>query len=270
MSLMDSAGSSEGTGAADAGASTADVKTQGEGVTVDSLNQQFQSTTDGGQAEAAQQAADSKTAPWFYDENKPGEGERPEWLKEKYKSAVDQAKAYNELDKKLGKFKGAPDEYDLSIPDMPDVKFEQGDPILQEFLDFAKESNASQEFVSKALAQYVKGQQFNMPDPEQEMQKLGVNAKVEIGQLAEWAGQRLTTQEMDTFKGMITTAESFRVLQKLKGNITSQAETAVRNDYNNAPKITEREVREAIADPRFNSDPHYRKEVEAKAAKLWG
>ncbi len=265
MSLLDSGSSSE-TSTPDAGANS--NPTQGEqGATVDSLNQEFQAATDGKSIPDAQPKAQ---APWMYDENKPGEGERPEWLKEKYKSAVDQAKAYNELDKKLGKFKGAPDEYDLTIPDMPDFKFEQGDPILQEFLDFAKESNASQEFVSKTLAQYIKGQQFYAPNPDEEMAKLGVNAKVEINQLSEWASQRLTKEEHQVFKSMVTTADAFRVLQKLKGNITSSPEVAVKNDYSNAPKITEREVHESIADPRFNSDPNFRKEVEAKAAKLWG
>jgi hypothetical protein len=207
---------------------------------------------------------------WFYDENTPGVGERPEWLKDKYKSAADQAKAYNELDKKLGKFKGAPDEYDLSLPDLPDFQFEEGDPVLGEFLDFAKESNASQEFVTKALEHYVKAQQFYAPDPQEELQKLGANAQVEISQLTEWAGQRLNKEEFDVFKNMITTADSFRVIQKLRRVSTSSPEIAVNKNVRSEPQVSEREVMELIGDERFNTDPLFRKEVEQKAAKLWG
>ena len=37
------------------------------------------------------------------------EGERPEWLKDKYKTVEDQAKAYNDAEKKLGGFSGSPE-----------------------------------------------------------------------------------------------------------------------------------------------------------------
>jgi hypothetical protein len=248
-----------------------------EGKDSDTLNKDFQDASaaepsQGDLQENVKHSEESKTeaAAWYYDENTPGEGERPEWLKEKYKSAADQAKAYNEIEKKLGKFQGAPDKYDLTLPDKPDFAFEQGDPVLDEFLTFAKESNASQEFVTKALEHYVKAQEFYAPDPVVEMEKLGVNAKAEVSQLTEWANQRLTKEEFETFKGLVTTAEAFRVIQKLRRVTTSQNETAVTNNVKSEPQISERQLLEMIGDPRFNSDPLYRKEVEQKAGKIWG
>lgn len=247
-----------------------------EGKDADSLNKEFQNAS---AAEPSQsdlqknvqhsQESETEASSWFYDENKPGEGERPEWLKEKYKSIADQAKAYNEIEKKLGKFQGAPEEYDLSIPDKPDFSFEEGDPILSDFLKFAKESNASQEFVTKALEHYVKAQEFYAPDPVVEMEKLGINAKAEVAQLTDWANQRLTKEEFETFKGLVTTAEAFRVMQKLRRVTTSQNETAVTNNIKSEPQISERQLLEMIGDPRFGTDPLYRKEVEQKAAKVW-
>ncbi len=282
MSLLDGApATSSAAPAADAGQSAqGEAPKSGEGQTVDSLNAQFQATVGaGGEAKSQEDSTpagvenhtnDAKAPDWFYDDNTPGVGDRPEWLQSKFKSVAEAAKSFNELEKKFGKFKGAPEEYDTSIPDMPDMKFEEGDPVLKEFLDYAKESNASQEFVTKALSQFVKSQQFYAPDPEAEMQKLGVNAQTEITQLSEWAGQRLTPQEHEVFKSLVTTAEAFRVLQKLKGNITSNPEIATKGNYNSQPKVTEREVQELIADPRFNTDALFRKEVEQKAAKIWG
>lgn len=258
----------------DAVGDTASSGGSAESQTMDSLNQQFQdSTGQEGQGSPSEGGTKQEGASWFYDENLPGQGERPEWLKDKYKTAADQAKAYNELDKKLGNFKGAPEEYDTSIPDMPDFQFEQGDPMLDDFLKLAKESNASQEFVTKALAHYVKSQQFYSPDPEQEIQKIGVNAKAEISQLSEWASQRLDKNEMEVFKGMVTTAESFKVLQKLRRAATSQPEVSVdrKTAVNNGmAQISERQLNEMIADPRFSTDPLYRKEVEAHAQRIWG
>ena len=278
MSILDGAGESAGSSESETSNESASTGTGdvGSGKTIDQLNQEFQASNTGENKAASDAAAQDHTpdpaneAAWYYDDNTPGVGDRPEWLKDKYKSAAEQAKAYNELDKKLGKFKGAPDEYDLTLPELPDFKFEDGDPVLAEFLDFAKESNASQEFVTKALEQYIKAQQFNAPDPEAEIEKLGVNAKAEIQQVTEWAGQRLDKGEFEVFKSMITTADSFKVIQKLRRAATSQTEIPAVKNGQSAPQVSERQVLEMIGDERFNTDPLYRAEVEAKAAKIWG
>ena len=48
---------------------------------------------------------------YFLTEGIKGSGETPEWFKaDKYKSIADQAKAYTELEKRFGGFKGAPKE----------------------------------------------------------------------------------------------------------------------------------------------------------------
>lgn len=266
MSILDAAG-----GATAPDTTSTDTTASTEGQTIDSLNQQFQNTTDG-KTVSADSEGTADTAGWYYDENMPGTGERPEWLKDKYKSAADQAKAYNELDKKLGKFKGAPETYDLTLPDMPDFKFEDGDPVLSEFLDMAKESQASQEFVTKALAHYVKAQNFYAPDPQEEIQKIGINAKAEISQLNEWASQRLDKNEYEVFKSMVTTADAFKVLQKLRRVSTSNTDVAVTNSHapNNSKAISERQLLDMIADPKYSTDPLFRAEVDAKAQHVWG
>ena len=85
------------------------------------------------------QAEQTPTGDWFFDENVPGKGERPEWLKDKYKSVSDQAKSYVELEKRLGEFRGAPkDGYDLSS-----VEGLSDDPMVKHFAETFKELNLS-------------------------------------------------------------------------------------------------------------------------------
>lgn len=245
--------------------------TETEDKSVDSLNKDFQNSTgQEGENNSETTAKTGNDASWFYADDLPGEGERPEFLQEKYKSVADQAKAYNELSKKFGSFKGAPEEYDTSIPEMPDFKFEEGDPVLDEFLNMAKESNASQDFVTKALQQYVKAQQFYAPDPQEEMQKLGSNAQQEIKAVTDWAGQKLDQNEMQVLKDMITTADSFRVIQKIRRAVTGQPEIAAVKSTQHEPKVNEREILEKIGSEKYNTDPLYREEVDLQAAKLWG
>jgi hypothetical protein len=275
MSILDagvaSAPSSDGqgTGTADTTANS----TATEGKSVDALNQEFQRANGGEHANATitPEAKAADASAWYYDENTPGTGERPEWLQSKFKSVADAAKSFNELEKKFGSFKGAPEAYDTTIPELPDFKFEEGDPMLAEFLDLAKKSNASQDFVTKALSHYVNSQNFYAPDPQAELEKIGLNAKAEIAQLSEWAGQRLDKNEYEIFKSMVTTADSFKVLQKLRRSSTSTPEVAIettRGQTSNA--LSERQLLEMIADERFNKDPLFRAEVEAKAQKVWG
>jgi hypothetical protein len=273
MSILDAGGAGAPSSEAK-GADTADVAaTATEGKSVDSLNQDFQRANGGEHANATitPEAKAADQAAWYYDDNTPGTGERPEWLQSKFKSVADAAKSFNELEKKFGGFKGAPEAYDTSIPELPDFKFEEGDPMLAEFLDLAKKSNASQDFVTKALSHYVNAQNFYAPDPQAELEKIGLNARAEIAQLSEWAGQRLDKNEYEVFKSMVTTADSFKVLQKLRRASTSTPEVAIETSRGQqSNQVSERQLLEMIGDERFNKDPLFRAEVEAKAQKVWG
>lgn len=247
MSLVDQAGgaSSEGGSTSNAGASEASSTPNMDNSASNNITDQPQSTPD----------------PWFYDENMPGTGTRPDWLKTKYKSATEQAKAYNEIEKKLGAFKGAPEEYDLNIADMPDVKFQKEDPVLSDFLADAKKNNVSQEYVTHLLKTYVNMQAMNMPDPAKEMEKLGVNGAHDIQILAQWGQNNLSSDEFVLFKNMMTTAASVRLFEKLRA-LSSQPSTQPKNP--NTSRETEAEVLAMIHDPRYEQDENYRNTVREK------
>ncbi len=199
---------------------------------------------------------------WYYDDTMPGVGNKPEWLLPKFKNAAEQAKSFAELEKKFGAFKGAPDEYSLDIADLPQgFKYEAEDPAIKDFLADAKKNNVSQEYVSNLLKTYAQMQLRNKPDPVQELAKLGVNAKHDIQILAQWGTNVLTPDEFVQFKNMMTTAESVRLLEKLRGLATG-ADTAPGNP--NTPQESEGEVLRMIHDPRYDSDENYRNMVREK------
>jgi len=63
--------------------------------------------------QAVAPATETTEAPasWMWGDDITGTGEKPEWFKDsKYKSVSEQAKAYTELEKRLGGFVGAPKE----------------------------------------------------------------------------------------------------------------------------------------------------------------
>ena len=202
---------------------------------------------------------------WYWDEDIKGNKNRPEWLNGKYKSVAEQAKAYNEAQKRLGAFKGAPQEYDLALKDYPDVKFQQNDPYINDFLESAKKNNVSQEYVSDILNHYVKMQMASRPNIDKELEKLGPSAKQDIQSLGNWANNNLTGEEINVFKSMITTADSVRLFEKIR-RLVNRADTSPTSSA--APRDTLADARAAIHDPRYNTDEGFRNKVRERLAQL--
>ena len=73
-------------------------------------------------------------------------GDLPEWYKaDKYKSIAEQAKAYTELEKKIGGFTGAPKE-GYSIAEGVEAE----DALWQELVQFGERTNMSQAALNDA------------------------------------------------------------------------------------------------------------------------
>lgn len=204
---------------------------------------------------------------WFYDEDQPGEGEKPEWLSDKYKSVAEQAKAYKGLEKKIGNFQGAPEEYNLDFKEELGVEINPDDPLMDKFIQFSKENNVSQDFFGKMMGMYVEAIESATPDPKKEMEKLGVHAEEEIKVLAQWASNNLSREDYEQFKGMMNTAENVKLFNKIRTLSTSSPvakEKASTNTENEA------QIRKMVHDPRFETDEMYRKMVEQKLRRLKG
>lgn len=221
---------------------------------------------DVGQNEVESQETTTSSG-WYLDENLPGNGDKPEWLIEKFKSAADQAKAYVELEKKLGAFKGAPEEYVLEIedPELEGVKFDKENPVLQDFLKVAKEQGVSQEFVETMLKTHAKIQKMQQPNFEKEMEKLGVNGKQDLQLLLQWGSNNLSKDELQTFKNMVRTADDVRVFEKIR-RLATRAETQPSNQRTHVESPDK--IKRMIHDPRYETDPVFRDEVRAKLAQV--
>lgn len=205
------------------------------------------------------------TGDWYYDHNIKGDGAKPDWFKgDKYKTVTDQAKAYSEVEKKLGAFKGAPDKYDLAIEGYPDLKFSEEDPLLKGFLENAKKQGVSQEYVTELLGVYAQALTHNMPNPDDELKKIGVNAQQDLQILSQWAGNILSADEFNVFKNMVTTAEAFKIFDKLR-NVGTGADVAPPTSH--VPHETSSQVLQLINDPRYDTDAQFRDEVRKKLSQ---
>jgi len=134
---------------------------------------------------------------WFYADGVQGEGDRPDFLMDKYSSMAEQAKAYPELAKKMGAHTGSPEEYDLAQPDGTNELFELNmeSEGLKNFLTSAKEGGISQEFMSQAMEFHLEAMQDALgdlvPNKEAEIESLGKDAPSRINNVEDWCRANL-------------------------------------------------------------------------------
>jgi hypothetical protein len=155
-----------------------------------------------------------QSAEWYFNEKIKGDGARPAWLKDKYKSVADQAAAYSELEKKLGEFKGAPKEgYKLDDIEGIDMK----DPLLEKFLPKFKEMNMSQDAVKALINEFSSYKtELSTVNVKEEIKKLGLEGQDMINKTNQWMANNLDPEVAETIKSWIHTAEDMKALNALR------------------------------------------------------
>ena len=213
---------------------------------------------------------ESAPAEWFMAEDLPGSGDRPEWFKEKYKSVADQAKAYSELEKRFGGFTGAPEgDYELTLPEEVQGEFDMEDPRLSWFMETAKASNMSQETFTQLLHGWIEHEVGGVAaNTEQEIAALGPNAQSRLKNLGDWGRANLDQAQFDAMRQLATTAAGVQVLEAIVAK-TREAKIPTGNETVKTG-VTEQELRELVADPRYASSPAFRKDVERKFEEFYG
>lgn len=161
------------------------------------------------------QASAAAVAEWFWAEGVKGADKAPDWFDgKKYKTVAEQAKAYPELATKFGEmstklkgFAGAPEAYELSMPDdlKEAVSWSSNDPLLTDFQKFAKEKGMDQETFTgllHMLAKYEYSQEA--VDLEAEKKELGNGANERIKGFADWARANLSEEQFSDVLGAMS------------------------------------------------------------------
>ncbi len=99
---------------------------------------------------------------WFYADGVAGEGERPEYLLEKYSTVSDQAKGYNELygeyqrrGEQLKGHAGAPPTFEFAMPQGVEGEFNAEHPMYQAVQEWGAEYGITQEAFTGLLSRFV-------------------------------------------------------------------------------------------------------------------
>lgn len=222
------------------------------------------------------------------------DSERPDWLPEKFESAEDMAKAYGELESKLGQ--GNEEQTQQEEEDAQEQTNEDTDAVEENPSDITATQtlieDASKEFFDnegalkdetyEALAKaglsrelvdnFARGQAALQ---ENEGTQIKSAANGEYDQMAEWAGKQLSDEEMNTFNETVNNGTIDQAKLVVSGMYARyKAETG-----GNQPKLVTgnttgtstmpyqsmQEVSRAMQDPRYKSgDKAYHAEVDRR------
>lgn len=208
---------------------------------------------------------------WFIMEGLKGEGERPAYFSSKYKTLVDQAKAYTELEKKLGSAKSAPDKYDIS---KYEAILKPEDMTTQKLLNVARERHVSQEGMEGILdvfSEYLSAQEM---DVSKEIEKLGPNGRERINVVAQWIQNTFSEKAIESLNKLPKNADFINFMDEVR-QLQHANRTSVPSAEGTPSKFVPLTVGEVEAEmkanfQRYNEDPRYRAEIKAKFAQAVG
>lgn len=220
-----------------------------------------------------------KDGEWLMTPTLKGVGDKPEFMLSKFKTMDAQAEAYGELEKKFGAFTGSPDEYTLNMPEGIDGEFDSDDPLLKAGIEFAKESNMSQDAFDKMVSMWMQNSAaMETQERDAEIQSLGKNSAQRIQAVTNFLQNNLEADAYGKIEKLMTSAESVQIVEMLV-NATAPKTPPIDGGANpeSVTKAKLHEMRFATiqdgrnkGELRVKMDPAYRKEVEAYAEKLLG
>jgi hypothetical protein len=208
---------------------------------------------------------------------------RPGWLPEKFKSPEDLAKAYEELEKKLGQ--GTKKEADTAEPPTTEEVKEKVeaagidfDALSTEFStngtlsDDSYKALADKGFPREIVDAYIDGQRALADN-------LRLSVVAEVGgeerytEIVSWAAQNLKANEIQAFNNAVESGD-VDVIKLAVSGLQSRFEAA----FGTEPKLVNgdtgqktgdafrstAELTAAMKDPRYKNDPAYREEVQRR------
>lgn len=213
--------------------------------------------------------------------------ERPDWLPEKFKSAEDMAKAYSQLESKLGQPQQqqeevveTPTESPSEVADLLDSKGLDFDVFQQEYAETGGLSNDAYAALEEAgfppsmVDSWIAGQDALAQQMTGEMYSL-VGSQEDYAEMVSWAADALPESEVDAFNATIATQDPNMIrlaIQGLNARYRSEAEPSLMQGGTGAVSTGGRfestaELTAAMSDPRYAKDPAYRQAVSDKLAR---
>ena len=205
--------------------------------------------------------------------------DRPEWLPEKFQNAEELAKAYGSLEKEFSnrdKEEVKPTE-EVKADEAPQTGL---DKYYEEFADKGELAETSYAELAKLgldknlVDNYIDGQKLMADTNTKTIQDIA-GGKEEYTELVEWASKSLSPAEVRVFNDMVEGGDIETAKFAVQGLMAkSGANPKQPSLFEGTSDIVSKDafasvaqVTEAMNDPRYETDPAYRRQVEEKIGR---
>jgi ATP-dependent exoDNAse (exonuclease V) beta subunit len=221
--------------------------------------------------------------------------DRPQWLPEKFKSAEDLAKAYGELEKKLGAPKqteeGNNEAQDNNQPEQTPEQAKQEQAVASawetKFVDFSKEYSEKGQLSDQSFKKlgemgyprevveaYIEGQKA-IAEKSTAGLLSDIGGQENFVAMRDWAASNVPENELNVYNSMLEGSSEQAAMavkgmyaryQAAQGGTFKQPRllSGSQTQGSTAPFRSTAELTRAMSDPKYKADPAYRKEVEQR------
>ena len=215
--------------------------------------------------------------------------DRPEWLPEKYKTGEDLAKAYKELESKLGnkdeslrkeieeelnvkRYENRPENKgDYKLPEGIDEGEAVESELMQWWAEHSFENGYSQEMFETGIEKYMQAFGQEAVNIDDEMIKLGDQALARTDAASAFATKFFPKEVIPAIERMAETHEGIIALEHIMDSLKSPS---LNQETDVAATINESDLRTMMNDERYHNptkrDPAYVKNIEDGFKKLYG
>lgn len=227
---------------------------------------------------------------------------RPEWCEEKFWDAKagqvrteDLAKSYSEIQRKmstrnddlakqvrtqleqerLSKRPASADAYLVQppkglLPDGVEFKPDPNNPMLKWWNKFAWENGLDQGAYEQGVATYIEALGYGLPDPAEELKKLGDNGMDRVNNAKAWTEANLSEAAQKVLASVASTADGIKVIEEIMAMTGDQKQGSGQGTA--AATKTRDELEAMMKDERYyhptKHDPAFRKQVTDGLAAL--
>jgi hypothetical protein len=172
-----------------------------------------------------------------------------------------------ELNKPVEGFPETPDKYEVSlskdiIGDNQEFIFDEADPHAQWFRQTAHDMGLSNDRFNELINEYVGIQYANMPDFNEEVEKLGEMGDMRVERAAAWARANFSEDSFKVMENLSVTAEWIKVVEEIM-ELSGQPKFEVSDGGEMKDALTLADLKAMQNDPKYwkEQDPQFVQKV---------
>ena len=168
-----------------------------------------------------------------------------------------------------------PESYEVRLPEIPEdveITVDPEQELVKSWSEICKSNGLSQEVFDQGVAAFVNNEIAGLPNLQEEMGKLGDNAKERIEAADLWSKKYLSSDAYNAIANMASTAEGVKALEEIMG--LSKNKPLPNNNTVVDVELDERDLQSMMQDPRYwkegSKDQAYIRKVTDLYQKKYG